>query len=97
MSNNKAYAKYRFNLTDTEYKVKEAVIHYTSGSGHTGTSEWVTKPAQFSPTSDNSYEATSTDLPADVKHWFINLNVEVKSLNQLKAATHTLTSQVITM
>jgi hypothetical protein len=91
-----AYAKYRFNLTDVEYKVKEAVIHYTSGTGHTGQSEWLTKPAKYHSTDANTYEATFSELPGDVKHWFINLRVDVKSSNQLKAATHTLSSQVMT-
>jgi hypothetical protein len=96
MDNNKAYAKYSFNLTDTQYDVKEAVIHFTSDTGHTGNSNWITRSANFSATGDNNYEASYSDLPNDVKHWFINLNVEVKGLNQLKAATHTLSSQVIT-
>lgn len=96
VSAGKAYAQYRFNLTGTEYKVKEAVIHYTSGTEHTGKSVWLTKPAKYHSLGNNIYEATYTGLPADVKHWFINLKVDVEALNQLKAATHTLSSQVIT-
>jgi dipeptidyl aminopeptidase/acylaminoacyl peptidase len=79
LNSGKAQAQFLFNLDNKEYQVKKATIHYTKDKGHTGEAKWVQSDAEVvvSETVPGRYIATSEVLSMGVRHWFVNLEVQI--------------------
>lgn len=84
LSSGKAQAQFLINLDAKDYQVTKATIHYTKDKGHTGKAKWVQADADLVAleTGPGRYIATSEVLPTDVRHWFVNLEVQINEENK---------------
>lgn len=84
LTSGKAQAKFLLDLDKKTFQVTGATIHYTRDKGHTGQANWSQANASVSVASNDlrQYNATYNALPADVTHWFINIEVQLPEEKQ---------------
>lgn len=94
LNSGKAQAEFIVNLGNQEYQVTKATIHYTKDKGHTGNAKWLKADTELvaSEIQPGRYTATSDVLAMEVRHWFVNLEVQLVNENKTYTVSSTLYS-----
>ncbi|WP_158972774.1 S9 family peptidase [Paraglaciecola sp. L3A3] len=79
---NTASATFQIKLSPQMYTVQSAKVNFTAGQGHTGPASWQEMSASWRVKSNGTITVEFENMPKDVTHWFINIEVDIKSDSQ---------------
>lgn len=76
---NTVSATFEIKLNSKVFVVTGAKVNFTTDKGHTGQAKWQEKPAIWHENSNGTVTVTFKNMSKDVKHWFLNLEVNINA------------------